>query len=73
MRSAKFGVFGILILGDIITSLNGKEVANGNDLYKILDQCNVGETVSSLQFFSCLFYRLLMKSICDPGTFFIHM
>lgn len=34
-------------MGDIITSVNGKKVSNGSDLYRILDQCKVGETVSS--------------------------
>ncbi|KAJ9562596.1 hypothetical protein OSB04_007756 [Centaurea solstitialis] len=38
--------YGRLILGDIITSVNGKKVVNGSDLYRILDQCKVGETVS---------------------------
>ncbi|KAJ8775045.1 hypothetical protein K2173_020049 [Erythroxylum novogranatense] len=37
--------FGRLILGDIITSVNGKKVTNGSDLYRILDQCKVGEKV----------------------------
>ncbi|CAI0456109.1 unnamed protein product [Linum tenue] len=42
----KRDAYGRLILGDIITSLNGKKVANGSDLYRILDQCKVGETVT---------------------------
>ncbi|XP_071708321.1 protease Do-like 1, chloroplastic [Rutidosis leptorrhynchoides] len=46
LRSTKRGTFGILILGDIITSINDKEVVNGNDIYRILDQCKVGETVT---------------------------
>ncbi|KAL3346865.1 hypothetical protein AABB24_025354 [Solanum stoloniferum] len=37
--------YGRLILGDIITSINGKKVSNGTDLYRILDQCKVGEKV----------------------------
>ncbi|KAM3286687.1 protease Do-like 1, chloroplastic [Capsicum chacoense] len=37
--------YGRLILGDIITSINGKKVTNGTDLYRILDQCKVGEKV----------------------------
>ncbi|CAM6101783.1 unnamed protein product [Calypogeia fissa] len=37
--------YGRLVLGDVITSLNGQKVANGSDLYKILDRCKVGETV----------------------------
>nr|GFD61459.1 protease Do-like 1, chloroplastic [Tanacetum cinerariifolium] len=28
-----------------ITSVNGKKVVNGSDLYRILDQCKVGEKV----------------------------
>lgn len=38
--------YGRLILGDIITSVNGKKVSSGSDLYRILDQCKVGETVT---------------------------
>ncbi|XP_054801853.1 protease Do-like 1, chloroplastic [Prosopis cineraria] len=38
--------YGRLILGDIITSVNGKKVTNGSDLYRILDQCKVGDTVT---------------------------
>ncbi|KAJ4973576.1 hypothetical protein NE237_006750 [Protea cynaroides] len=41
----KRDTYGRLILGDIITSVNGKKVANGSDLYRILDQCKVGEEV----------------------------
>ncbi|XP_020106306.1 protease Do-like 1, chloroplastic [Ananas comosus] len=41
----KRDAYGRLILGDIITSVNGKKVTNGSDLYRILDQCKVGETV----------------------------
>ncbi|PRQ53909.1 putative peptidase Do [Rosa chinensis] len=37
--------YGRLILGDIITSVNGKKVTNGSDLYRILDQCHVGDKV----------------------------
>ncbi|KAK6913119.1 hypothetical protein RJ641_022720 [Dillenia turbinata] len=37
--------YGRLILGDIITSVNGKKVTNGSDLYRILDQCKVGDKV----------------------------
>ncbi|KAI7731164.1 hypothetical protein M8C21_006572 [Ambrosia artemisiifolia] len=46
MLSTKRDAYGRLILGDIITSVNGKKVANGSDLYRILDQCKVGETVT---------------------------
>ncbi|XP_020579560.1 protease Do-like 1, chloroplastic [Phalaenopsis equestris] len=45
LRPTKRDEFGRLVLGDIITSVNGKKVANGSDLYRILDQCKVGETV----------------------------
>ncbi|KAG0632450.1 hypothetical protein M758_1G329600 [Ceratodon purpureus] len=37
--------YGRLVLGDIITSVNGKKITNGSDLYKILDRCKVGDTV----------------------------
>nr|XP_043617195.1 protease Do-like 1, chloroplastic [Erigeron canadensis]XP_043617196.1 protease Do-like 1, chloroplastic [Erigeron canadensis] len=46
LLSTKRDAYGRLILGDIITSVNGKKVANGSDLYRILDQCKVGETVT---------------------------
>ncbi|XP_002267510.3 protease Do-like 1, chloroplastic isoform X2 [Vitis vinifera] len=42
----KRDAYGRLILGDIITSVNGKKVSNGSDLYRILDQCKVGDTVT---------------------------
>ncbi|KAL0381725.1 UNVERIFIED_CONTAM: Protease Do-like 1, chloroplastic [Sesamum angustifolium] len=41
----KRDAYGRLILGDIITSVNGKKVTNGSDLYRILDQCKVGDKV----------------------------
>uniref|UniRef100_A0A7I4DIM3 PDZ domain-containing protein n=1 Tax=Physcomitrium patens TaxID=3218 RepID=A0A7I4DIM3_PHYPA len=37
--------YGRLVLGDVITSVNGKKIANGSDLYKILDRCKVGDMV----------------------------
>ncbi|XP_074312334.1 protease Do-like 1, chloroplastic isoform X2 [Silene latifolia] len=37
--------YGRLVLGDIITSINGKKVSNGSDLYRILDSCKVGDKV----------------------------
>ncbi|CAK7328059.1 unnamed protein product [Dovyalis caffra] len=46
LQSTKRDAYGRLILGDIITSVNGKKVANGSDLYRILDQCKVGEQVT---------------------------
>ncbi|CAN1320556.1 Protease Do-like 1, chloroplastic, partial [Linum perenne] len=45
LQSTKRDAYGRLVLGDIITSLNGKKVANGSDLYRILDQCNVGDKI----------------------------
>ncbi|CAM8995384.1 unnamed protein product [Rhodiola kirilowii] len=42
----KRDAYGRLVLGDIITSVNGKKVSNGSDLYRILDECQVGETVT---------------------------
>ncbi|NP_001289236.1 protease Do-like 1, chloroplastic [Pyrus x bretschneideri] len=41
----KRDAYGRLILGDIITSVNAKKVSNGSDLYRILDQCKVGDQV----------------------------
>ena len=35
------------ILGDIIESVNGKEVTNSNDLFKILDLCKEGDKLES--------------------------
>ncbi|KAI3970505.1 hypothetical protein MKX01_024152 [Papaver californicum] len=46
LLATKRDSYGRLILGDIITSLNGKKVSNGSDLYRILDQCNVGDEVT---------------------------
>ncbi|KAJ4729220.1 Protease Do-like chloroplastic-like [Melia azedarach] len=45
LLSTKRDAYGRLILGDIITSVNGKKVTNGSDLYRILDQCKVGDEV----------------------------
>ncbi|OAY25748.1 hypothetical protein MANES_17G116900v8 [Manihot esculenta] len=45
LRPTKRDSYGRLILGDIITSVNGKKVTNGSDLYRILDQCKVGDQV----------------------------
>ncbi|GFY83142.1 DegP protease 1 [Actinidia rufa] len=42
----KRDAYGRLILGDIITSVNGTKVNNGSDLYRILDQCKVGDKVT---------------------------
>ncbi|XP_011047314.1 PREDICTED: protease Do-like 1, chloroplastic [Populus euphratica] len=46
LQPTKRDAYGRLILGDIITSVNGKKVTNGSDLYRILDQCKVGEQVT---------------------------
>ncbi|XP_020523178.1 protease Do-like 1, chloroplastic isoform X1 [Amborella trichopoda] len=46
LQSTKRDAYGRLILGDIITSVNGKKVTNGSDLYRILDQCKVGDQVT---------------------------
>ncbi|PWZ11149.1 hypothetical protein Zm00014a_028228 [Zea mays] len=46
LQPTKRDPYGRLILGDIITSVNGTKVTNGSDLYRILDQCKVGETVT---------------------------
>lgn len=51
LQPTKRDPYGRLILGDIITSVNGTKVTNGSDLYRILDQCKVGETVSFWVFF----------------------
>ncbi|KAL2500050.1 Protease Do-like 1 [Abeliophyllum distichum] len=45
LQSTKRDAYGRLILGDIITSINGKKVSNGSDLYRILDQCKVGDKI----------------------------
>lgn len=37
--------YGRLILGDIITGINGQKIKNGSDLYKIMDRFKVGDTV----------------------------
>ncbi|GMH24215.1 hypothetical protein Nepgr_026058 [Nepenthes gracilis] len=41
----KRDAYGRLILGDIITSVNDKKVSSGSDLYRILDNCKVGDKV----------------------------
>ncbi|MCO5592382.1 hypothetical protein L7F22_046384 [Adiantum nelumboides] len=38
--------YGRLVLGDIITSINGEKVKSGSDLYRILDRCKVGNEVT---------------------------
>lgn len=51
LQPTKRDPYGRLILGDIITSVNDKKVVNGSDLYRILDQCKVGDTVCGLVIF----------------------
>ncbi|XP_024029511.1 protease Do-like 1, chloroplastic isoform X2 [Morus notabilis] len=46
LKPTKRDAYGRLILGDIITSVNGTKVTSGSDLYRILDQCKVGEKVT---------------------------
>ncbi|RWR89945.1 protease Do-like protein 1, chloroplastic isoform X1 [Cinnamomum micranthum f. kanehirae] len=46
LQPTKRDAYGRLVLGDIITSVNGKKVTNGSDLYRILDQCKVGDKVT---------------------------
>ncbi|KAG8366868.1 hypothetical protein BUALT_Bualt16G0012700 [Buddleja alternifolia] len=45
LRPTKRDNFGRLVLGDVITSINGKKISNGSDLYRILDQCEVGDEI----------------------------
>ncbi|GAB4849194.1 Protease Do-like 1, chloroplastic [Ancistrocladus abbreviatus] len=45
LQPTKRDAYGRLILGDIIISVNGKKVSNGSDLYRILDNCEVGDKV----------------------------
>ncbi|GAX73152.1 hypothetical protein CEUSTIGMA_g605.t1 [Chlamydomonas eustigma] len=37
--------FGRLVLGDIITGINGKKIKNSSDLYRVLDRCKVGDSL----------------------------
>lgn len=37
--------YGRLVLGDIITALNGKRVRTASDLYKLLDKCSIGDKI----------------------------
>ena len=48
------------IRGDIIEFVNGKEVTNNNDLFKILDLCKEGDKV-----WLCFhFFDVLMCCVC---------
>ncbi|XP_057485241.1 protease Do-like 1, chloroplastic isoform X2 [Actinidia eriantha] len=53
LLSTKRDAYGRLILGDIITSVNGTKVNNGSDLYRILDQCKVGDKSRKIQKHKC--------------------
>ncbi|KAH7436181.1 hypothetical protein KP509_05G006700 [Ceratopteris richardii] len=46
LKSTTRDSYGRLVLGDIITSINGEKVKNGSDLYRILDHCKVGDEVT---------------------------
>mmetsp|Transcript_26592 Transcript_26592/g.87164 ORF Transcript_26592/g.87164 Transcript_26592/m.87164 type:complete len:506 (-) Transcript_26592:58-1575(-) len=46
MRSTTRDEEGRLILGDVITSIDGRRVNNSTDLFRVLDKCSVGQTVS---------------------------
>ena len=47
--------YGRLVLGDIITAINGKKVRTASDLYKWLDKCGIGDTVDMEVSDACLF------------------
>lgn len=59
--------YGRLVLGDIITALNGKRVRTASDLYKLLDKCSIGEKidmeVSHLQVAMLLFHEVCLQGI----------
>ncbi|GLJ12605.1 hypothetical protein SUGI_0194470 [Cryptomeria japonica] len=46
LQPTKRDAYGRLVLGDIITAVNGQKVSNGNDLYRIIDRCKVGDKVT---------------------------
>ncbi|EFJ46216.1 trypsin family, partial [Volvox carteri f. nagariensis] len=37
--------YGRLVLGDIITAVNGIKIKSSSDLYRVLDKCQVGDTL----------------------------
>ena len=45
LRGSRRDAYGRLVLGDVIVGLNGKEVANSNDLYRVLNKSKAGETL----------------------------
>jgi hypothetical protein len=61
LQPTKRDAYGRLILGDIITSVNGKKITNGSDLYRILDQCKVDDTVWCFGFFNILILMLSLS------------
>jgi len=46
VRPTKRDEYGRLVLGDIITAIDGKRIKTSSDLFKILDTCKVGQTIS---------------------------
>lgn len=45
MKGTSRDKYGRLVLGDIITAMNGKKVRTASDLYKLLDKCNIGDEI----------------------------
>lgn len=45
LGTVRDGISGDVILGDVVTAMNGEEVKNSSDLYKILDDLKVGDEV----------------------------
>jgi putative serine protease PepD len=45
LRGVQQGADGDLLLGDIITAIDGEKVANKDDLFRILDKHQIGDTV----------------------------
>lgn len=45
MRSTTRDEYGRLVLGDIITALDGTTIQTSSDLYKVLDRSSVGQSV----------------------------
>eukprot|EP00238_Polyblepharides_amylifera_P014184 CAMPEP_0196581168 /NCGR_PEP_ID=MMETSP1081-20130531/32746_1 /TAXON_ID=36882 /ORGANISM="Pyramimonas amylifera, Strain CCMP720" /LENGTH=449 /DNA_ID=CAMNT_0041901289 /DNA_START=109 /DNA_END=1458 /DNA_ORIENTATION=+ len=45
IRASRRDEFGRLVLGDIITKINGKNIKNASDLFRFLDTCKVGQTI----------------------------
>lgn len=69
LKATKRDSYGRLILGDIITSVNGKKVANGSDLYRILDQCKVGEKVTTSSSMSRVsIYKATNRLVCTKAV-----